>query len=145
MWTTDRPSTAAIPATRFLAALVSGVVAVGVAALVFAAIGHPDSARGAVVGGSAMIALFVALRWRAVHRADAAGPAARVGAGVGDERDRAIMTQALATTGAFSFVTITGLCVALVCGAPALPAVTIAAFVHYGVFVAAFALHARRG
>jgi predicted Kef-type K+ transport protein len=67
-----------------------------------------------------------------------------VGAGIGDERDRTIMTQALATTGYVSFLTLTGLCVALVCGAGALPSATIAMFFQIGVFVAAFAVHARR-
>jgi hypothetical protein len=144
MWTPDSSRLTTATTKQLVAAVALGALAVVVAAVGFTAVGHPASARGAIFGGGAMIPLLVALRWRAAHRPGEAGTVARVGAGLGDERDRAILTFALAAGGLFAFVTLWALSFAILCGASPVPSVAVASVAQVGVFVVAFAVRARR-
>jgi len=107
MSTTDAPPAAApAPASssRFVAAFVAGTVAIAVTSAVFFALDQPDTALGAITGGSFVLLLLIGARWRSTRRPATAGTASRVGAGVPDERDKSIVTGALSLVGAVSFL-----------------------------------------
>ncbi|KQR10509.1 hypothetical protein [Cellulomonas sp. Leaf334] len=90
---------------RFLVALGCGLVAVGVMWLVFTLAGQPDTATGALVGGLAVTALAVVVRWRAQRRGPSAdGGFGRILLGTADERDNAILTASLAWVGLAAFL-----------------------------------------
>ena len=90
---------------RFLVAIGCGLVAVGLLWLAFTLAGQPDTAAGALVGGGAVIALAVVLRWRARRRGSSAdGSVSRALLGTADERDKAIGTAALACVGLAAFL-----------------------------------------
>ena len=143
MSTTDFCGTRAGSA-RFLLTLAGSALVVAALAVALTAVGHPDTASGAVIGGGMAIGLAVVARYRAVRRADVAGPGSRIGAGVADERDRRILTAALATTGYASFLTLTGTSVAVAAGMDPIAVVGVATFVQIGVLALAFVVAARR-
>ncbi|MGY4645643.1 hypothetical protein [Cellulomonas sp. URHB0016] len=89
---------------RFLVALVSGAVAIGVLVVVFVAIHQPDAARGAAISGTTMLLLLTLARLRSRRSPAKVSTAARLGAGVPDERDKAIVNGALSRVGAMSFL-----------------------------------------
>jgi hypothetical protein len=89
---------------RFLVAIGCGLVAVGVLWLVFTLAGQPSTAAGALVGGLAVSALAVVVRWRAKRRGPSVdGGFSRTLLGTSDERDDRILTAALAWVGLTAF------------------------------------------
>jgi hypothetical protein len=144
MSTTDQHRTT-LSSRKFVVSVTAGAVAIAATAAVFLAANRPSTAAGAVVGGGLVLVLMVVSRLRAVRRAAGAGPASRIGAGVGDERDRGILTTALATTGYASFLTLGGASIAVLLGASAVTVITVALFAQIGVLAVAFGVASRRG
>jgi hypothetical protein len=89
---------------RFLVAMVSGAVAIGIVVAVFVALGRPEAASGAASGGAVVLLLLALARWRARRSPNQVSTAARLGAGVPDERDKTIVHGALSLVGALSFL-----------------------------------------
>lgn len=145
MPTTDRSRTATLTGFGYVVALAVAVVAVGAIAIAFALLGETDTAQGALVGGAVTIVLLVVARWRATRRSARAGSAARVAGGLADERDRAIMGQALAVTGNASFLVLAVGSVIAVAGADALALLASLMVVQVAVLVVSFVVLQRRG
>jgi hypothetical protein len=110
MSTTDPTTTTTAPAPRrasitpFVAAFAAGALAVAAVAVVYASLGDTETAWGALTGGGFVLLLMIGARWRSTRRPASAGTAARLGAGVPDERDRTLVTGALSLVGAASFL-----------------------------------------
>ncbi|QHT55062.1 hypothetical protein GXP71_02470 [Cellulomonas sp. H30R-01] len=151
MSTTDQPAatppTAPARSTRvpFVAALVASGVAVTALYVVFLALDQPDTAHGVLVGGASAVTLLVAARWRSTRRAARAGTAARVGAGLGDERDRGILSGALAFVGLAAFLSIAGGLVAIAAGADPAAVLGVIEWLLLLVLVVSFVTLDRRG
>jgi hypothetical protein len=106
MSTTDTTARTPRLASRalFLVAVASGAVAVGAVVAVFVAIGQPETASGAATGGAVVLLLLGLARLRSRRSPARVSTAARLGAGVPDERDKAIVHGALSLVGALSFL-----------------------------------------
>ncbi|GIG22406.1 hypothetical protein Cch01nite_31300 [Cellulomonas chitinilytica] len=106
MSTTDTPARTPRLASRarFLVALVSGAVAIGIVVAVFVALDQPDTASGAATGGAVVLLLMALARWRSRRSPAQVSTAARLGAGVPDERDKSIVSGALSLVGGVSFL-----------------------------------------
>lgn len=140
MSTTDQrrsPLRAAIPL------LAAGVAVVAISAY-FLAIGEPDTAAGAVVGGLPFLVLAGVALWRTWRRPGSSGTAGRTLSGQPDERDRAIVTGAFAWTGIAAVLAIGVATVAVTFGADPLLVLQLVMLVVYVVLVGAFVVLSRR-
>ena len=97
--------TRALSDRRFLASCGAALVAVGLRWLAFTLAGQPDTAAGALVGGGLVVAVALAIRWRARRRgASPEGGVGRALLGTADERDKTIQTASLAWVGLAAFL-----------------------------------------
>ena len=88
---------------NFAIACASGLVAVSLLALAFTRAGQPDTAAGALAGGGTVVVLAVVVRWLARRRGSDGG-FSRAVLGTVDERDSAILTEALSWVGYAAFL-----------------------------------------
>ncbi len=130
---------------RFFLACALGLTAVGILWLVFTLAGQPDTAAGALVGGVLVLVLATVARWRASRRAPSeVGSASRTLVGIADERDKAILTAALAWVGLAAFLANAVGLAALAVGADASSVIGVIEAFLIAVLVAAFVVLARR-
>jgi hypothetical protein len=144
MSTTDQPRATTF-SMRFLVWLGIGALAIVATVIAVLAAGHPEAVGPAVVGGGLGLVYTVLARVRATRRADVAGPAARIVARMGDERDHRIMEWALARTGYASLWTVGAAVVAAFLGADAGVVVAALFVTQLLVFAVSFGIALRRG
>jgi hypothetical protein len=82
------------------AALATGVTVAGILAWILYAAGKESTAKGVIIGASAVVLAAVIL-WA---RGTRGGAAARLASGEGDERERMVMTQAAADGALVMFI-----------------------------------------
>ncbi|WP_426594833.1 hypothetical protein ACPPVS_04535 [Cellulomonas sp. McL0617] len=132
-----RPLRAAVPL------LAAGLAVLALSAY-FLAIGEPDTAAGAVVGGLPFLVLAGVALWRSWRRPGSTGTASRTLAGQPDERDRAIVAGAFAWAGIAAVVAIGVATVAVTFGADPLAVLQLTMLVVYATLIGAFVVLSRR-
>ena len=128
---------------NFVIACASGLVAVGLLALAFTRAGQPDTAAGALAGGGTVVVLAVVVRWLARRRGSDGG-FSRAVLGTVDERDKAILTEALSWVGYAAFLANTVAMAAVALGADGQSALGAVTFFLLAVLVGALVLLSRR-
>jgi hypothetical protein len=131
--------------THFVAAFTAGAVAVAAIAAVYASLGDTETALGALTGGGFVLLLMIGARWRSTRRPASAGTAARLGAGLPDERDRTIVTGALSLVGAASFLFASAGLACVVAGLDAAAVLGVMVIALAATFVVALVVLERRG
>ena len=124
-----------------LLGIISGAAALTIVAIVASAAGHDGFARGAVVGGVAMLILMAVL-WA---RGTRGGAAARIASGVADEREQRLFRDASADAGLAMFVAATGGAIWALFDAPAIAVAGIVLWTGLITFATSFAVRTRRG
>jgi len=140
--TTPRP---AVSNQRFFLTCASALVAVGVVWLVFTLTGGADTAVGALVGGGAVVALAIVVRWRALRKGTTGGgSASRALLGTTDERDKVIVSASLAWVGLAAFVANAVGLIAVALGADGSTVIGAIEVALIGVLITAFVVLQRR-
>jgi len=141
MSTTDRSAkhlTIAIAIILFAIAL---IITVGMFLHIY---GPGRMGIGFLTGGGVAILGVAVAAWRLQRRPGSTTPLERAWLRSGDERDDQILTRSLAVVG-FSAILLTGAAgIALALGAPVAPVAAMLNFSLIGIFLIAFAVHARR-
>ena len=121
--------------------LISGAAALTIIAIVASAAGQDGFARGAIIGGVAMLVLMAVLWARGTH----GGTAARIANGVADEREQRLFRDASADAGLVMFVAATGGAIWALFDAPEIAVAGIVLWSGLITFVVSFAVRSRRG
>ena len=140
MWTTSRDTL-----VLGLVGLTSGLAAAVTLVILLAANGQDSMAKGAAIGGGAVLLLFCVAVVRALRNPTRLTHAERTVTGHGDERDLRLTEKALATTGLVAIPATAVATVALTLGAPTVPVMAVLMWLLVVVLVVASVVGARRG
>jgi len=140
MSTTDRTTL-----VQAVVGLACGLAAAVTLVTLLATNGQDSMAKGAAIGGGAVLVLFCVAVVRALRNPARLTHAERTVTGHGDERDRRLTEKAFATTGLVAIPTASGVTVALALGAPVVPVMGSFVWLLVVVLVVASVVGARRG
>ena len=121
--------------------IVCGAAAITLVAIGASAAGRDDFAKGAVIGGAAMLIVMAVLFARGAR----GGAAARVANGVADERESRILRDAASNAAVAMFATAMGGAVWAMFDAPAIGLLAIVMWAGLITFTVSFALRVRKG
>lgn len=125
------------------ACLLGTAVVVG-AGLLLRAYGPGNMGNGFLAGAAVALVACAVMTWRVVRRPHRTTTFERGFTRVGDERDDAVLTRALAVLGLLAVPTTGCAAIAIALGAPAAPALTVLMVAQVAVLAVSFAVVNRR-